>query len=64
MDRAEDLNGFQISGMLIGINIAEDATGAQLTTVYNQADAMQGLQLGLVNVCRTMHGVQIGSSML
>jgi len=57
---ADNLNGVQIAGILAGVNIAKDTNGLQLATIYNQADSMSGLQLGLVNNCRKMRGVQIG----
>lgn len=60
INAAGNLHGAQISGTFIGINLAKDVKGLQLTTMYNQADAMEGLQLGLVNVCKRMKGVQIG----
>jgi len=57
---AENLRGVQIPVAFIGANIAKDTKGLQLATLYNQADAMEGVQLGLVNVCKRMIGVQIG----
>lgn len=57
---AGDVHGAQISGTYLGINIAKDVQGVQLTTIYNQADAMEGVQVGLINVCTKMRGVQIG----
>lgn len=60
MNMAENVSGVQIAGTYIGINIAKDMSGLQLGTVYNQAQAMEGVQLGLVNVCNKMTGVQIG----
>jgi len=60
INRAENLRGIQISGFLLGINLAKDTKGLQITTLYNQAESMHGLQLGLVNVCKQMTGIQIG----
>ena len=60
INTAGDLHGVQIAGVFIGINLAKDTKGLQLATLYNQAEAMQGLQFGLVNVCKRMNGVQIG----
>jgi len=34
--------------------------GLQIGALYNGADYMQGLQIGLINTARTMIGVQIG----
>ena len=59
-DETVYLRGAQISGVFIGVNVAQNTKGLQLTTLYNQADAMEGLQVGLVNVCKRMYGVQIG----
>ena len=60
LNMADNLNGVQIAGIFLGINIAEDTNGIQLATIYNQANSMSGLQLGLVNNCKKMRGVQIG----
>lgn len=60
INKAGKLRGVQISGLLIGVNLANDTKGLQLATLYNQAETMHGLQLGLVNVCKRMNGVQIG----
>lgn len=56
---AQDLKGGQVSG-IIGVNIANDLKGVQCALICNQAETVQGLQLGLVNVCTRMYGVQIG----
>jgi hypothetical protein len=32
----------------------------QIGTLYNQAEAIEGVQLGLVNVCNKIKGAQIG----
>lgn len=56
---SDNLSGAQLSG-LFGINIAKDVSGVQIGSLYNQADAMEGLQLGLVNLCNKMKGVQVG----
>lgn len=56
---SDNLSGAQLAG-LFGINIAKDVSGVQIGTLYNQADAIEGLQLGLVNLCTTMKGVQVG----
>jgi len=60
VNMADNLNGIQISGVFVGVNIAKDAKGLQIGTIYNQANAMEGLQFGLVNVCNKMKGIQIG----
>jgi hypothetical protein len=60
MNIAGNLKGVQISGLLLGLNMAQNTRGLQLATLYNQAEDMQGLQLGLVNICTRMRGVQIG----
>lgn len=59
INAARNLTGVQLSG-LFGINIAKDISGVQIGSLYNQADAMEGLQLGLVNLCNKMKGVQVG----
>jgi len=58
-NKANDLNGIQIAG-IIGVNLAKDTNGAQISTLYNQANEIRGFQLALVNVCEKMEGVQIG----
>lgn len=60
INMAGNLQGMQIAAFFIGANIARNTTGIQLATLYNQADEMKGLQVGLVNVCNRMTGVQIG----
>ena len=60
LNRAGNLQGIQISGFFLGVNLAQNVDGAQLTTIYNQAQDVTGLQVGLVNICRNMKGVQIG----
>ena len=60
VNTAANVRGAQLSGAFLGVNVAKDVTGFQATTLYNQARAMEGLQLGLVNVCQRMYGVQIG----
>lgn len=57
---AGDVIGAQISGLLLGVNIAKNVKGFQACVIYNQADSMQGLQVGLVNHCKQMKGIQIG----
>jgi hypothetical protein len=56
---AKNVSGVQLSGVY-GINIAKDVSGVQISSLYNQADAMEGLQLGLVNLCNKMKGAQVG----
>jgi hypothetical protein len=46
--------------MYMGVNIAKNTKGVQIGTLFNKSDSMEGLQLGLVNVCNKMKGVQIG----
>lgn len=60
INKADNVSGVQIAGTYLGINIAKNMTGFQLGTIYNQAKAMEGVQLGLVNLCNKMHGIQIG----
>ncbi|HEY4743725.1 MAG TPA: hypothetical protein VIH45_03645 [Desulfuromonadaceae bacterium] len=60
INKAENVSGVQIAGTFLGVNLAKNVQGFQLGTIYNQAGAMEGLQLGLVNVCSKMQGVQIG----
>ncbi|BCS52797.1 LA_2272 family surface repeat-containing protein [Geobacter sp. SVR] len=60
INRAKDVTGVQIAGTYLGINLANNVTGVQVGTVYNQAATVEGLQLGLVNVCDKMRGIQIG----
>jgi hypothetical protein len=57
---AEDVSGVQLSGMYIGVNIAKNTKGVQIGTLLNKATTMEGLQIGIVNVCNRMKGVQIG----
>jgi hypothetical protein len=57
---AGDVTGAQISGLLVGVNVAKNVKGLQACIVYNQAESMQGLQIGLVNYCMEMKGIQIG----
>lgn len=56
---AQTLKGGQVVGF-IGVNIANDLKGVQCALLCNQADTVQGLQVGLVNICTQMYGVQIG----
>jgi hypothetical protein len=60
LNMADNVTGLQLSGIYIGINIAKDVNGAQIGTIFNKAESIEGLQLGLVNVCNKMKGVQIG----
>jgi hypothetical protein len=60
LNKADNLSGLQLSGFYVGINIAKDVKGAQIGTIFNKAETIEGLQLGLVNVCNKMKGVQIG----
>lgn len=60
INKAENLDGIQIAGILLGVNLAKNTKGIQLATLYNQAEDMEGLQIGIVNVCKKMRGVQIG----
>lgn len=59
-NKAENLTGIQIAGILLGVNLAKDTKGIQIATLYNQAEQLSGLQIGLVNVVNNLHGVQIG----
>lgn len=60
INKAGNLDGIQIAGILLGVNLAQNTKGVQLATLYNQAEEMKGLQIGIVNVCKQMRGVQIG----
>jgi len=50
-NKANDLNGIQLAGILLGVNLAKNTKGVQISSLYNQATQIKGLQLGLVNVC-------------
>lgn len=41
--------------------LAEDMSGIQLSILYNRAKVMNGLQVGFVNDCEDMTGIQIGA---
>ncbi len=60
INMAENVSGAQIAGSYLGINLVKNMSGVQIGTIYNQARVMEGLQLGLVNVCNKMHGIQLG----
>jgi hypothetical protein len=60
INMAENVSGVQIAGIYLGINLAKNMSGVQVGTIYNQAQIMEGVQLGLVNVCNKMHGIQLG----
>ena len=51
-----EYDGFQVGG----VNYAQKMQGLQIGLLYNGADYIQGVQIGLINVTRTMIGVQIG----
>jgi len=51
-----EYDGLQVGG----VNYAVKAQGLQIGLLFNGADYMQGVQIGLINVARTMIGVQIG----
>ncbi len=57
---AGDVTGAQVSGLLLGVNVAKNVKGLQACVIYNQAESMQGLQIGLVNYCIELKGIQIG----
>lgn len=59
-NKAKDLNGIQIAAALLGANTAVNSKGMQIATLYNQAEQLHGLQVGIVNVCEQLQGVQIG----
>jgi len=58
-NRAQQVTGVQIA-LAISQNRASDMTGVQLAPLFNKADHMKGLQIGLVNIAGKMSGVQIG----
>ncbi len=55
--RAGDLDGVQ---MAAGFCTAGKVTGAQVGLVFNHAESVRGIQLGLVNVCTELRGLQVG----
>lgn len=55
---AGSLNGWQTS--LLWNYVFEHANGLQLSTVYNHARTVHGVQIGLINHCSRLEGVQIG----
>jgi len=59
-NKAYDLQGVQIAGILVGANLAKNVDGIQLASLYNKAEEIKGMQIGIVNVCNKMKGVQLG----
>ena len=43
---ADDVVGAQISGLFVGVNVAKNVKGLQACVIYNQAESIQGLQVG------------------
>jgi hypothetical protein len=55
----DDVNGVQAAAF--GFNYAnETVNGVQVAMLYNYANKINGLQLGLINACEHLTGVQIG----
>ena len=52
----------RMNGIQFGTFAAKTATanGFQLSAVYNEAQTVNGLQVGLVNETRKLHGLQVG----
>ncbi|QHI68190.1 hypothetical protein [Tichowtungia aerotolerans] len=55
---AGSLNGWQTS--LLWNYVFEHANGLQLSAIYNHAQSIHGVQIGLINHCSRLEGVQIG----
>lgn len=55
---AGSLDGLQMAG--IWNYVFENVSGAQIGLIYNRARYVRGLQLGLINYCERLDGVQIG----
>ena len=51
-----EYTGFQIGG----VNFAQKARALQIGLLYNGAEHIEGCQIGLINVTRTMIGFQLG----
>lgn len=54
----EDIKGIQLSGF--ANVVANSVKGVQIGILYNEAEEVNGIQIGLVNYARRMTGVQIG----
>ena len=52
------MNGLQAS--LIWNYVFEQANGLQFSALYNHAQSIHGVQIGLINHCSRLEGVQIG----
>ncbi len=53
--------GDEYVGLPIGVaNYAKTVGGLQIGALFNKADYVEGVQIGLINVTRQMIGVQIG----
>ena len=52
------LNGYQLS--LVGNDVKTSLVGLQVAGLFNWADRVRGIEIGLINVCREMSGIQIG----
>ncbi|MBC8207238.1 MAG: hypothetical protein ISR85_06520 [Kiritimatiellales bacterium] len=55
---AGSLNGLQ--GSLLWNYVFEHARGVQASVLYNHAQSVHGVQIGLINHCSRLEGVQIG----
>ena len=57
-----DIDHCHMNGIQFGMFAAKTATanGFQLSAVYNEAQTVNGFQIGLVNETRKLHGLQIG----
>jgi hypothetical protein len=55
----DSINGVQTA--VIGFNLANgDVNGVQAAMLYNYAKNVNGLQLGVINICDNLSGIQIG----
>jgi hypothetical protein len=59
LNKADEMCGLQLNVGLMG-NYAADVAGAQIAATCNLADHVKGIQVGLVNYCRSMAGLQVG----
>ena len=60
LNKADGICGLQFNIGLIGNN-AVDVDGAQIAATCNLADHVRGIQVGLVNYCQSIVGLQIGA---
>jgi len=60
-DSKGPMHGLQLGAALFGANLAGEVDGLQITTLFNKARDLRGVQIGLVNYCENLHGIQIGA---